>query len=83
MIADGKTAYANQGKIKKGTILYRVVWKDYPPDLVWYEPSKNLGGGLIAEYEARVTAETAEEEAAAQEEAELDELEAEAGMPSL
>ena len=71
LTADGKTVYANQGKAKQGTILYRIVWKDYPPDDVWYEPRENVGVELIEQYEARVAAEAAEEEAAAQEEAEL------------
>eukprot|EP00966_Prymnesium_polylepis_P268999 6214136-Prymnesium_polylepis.2 len=22
----------------KGTVLYRIVWSDFPPDMVWYEP---------------------------------------------
>ena len=67
-------------------MLYRIVWKSsegecYPPDMVWFEPAENLGEGLIAEYEARVAAEEAEDEAAAKEDAELDELEEQEGMP--
>ena len=48
VVADGKATYANQGKAKVGTVLYRVVWKDFPPDLVWYEPEDNLGDGHVA-----------------------------------
>jgi hypothetical protein len=82
VIADGTTTYANQGKAKKGSILYRVVWKTYPPDMVWYEPASNLGAGWVAEYEAGVAVEAAEDEAAAREEAELDELEEEEALPA-
>jgi hypothetical protein len=79
--ADGTTSYANQGKAKKGTILYRIVWKDYPPDLVWYEPAGNLGEELIAAFDARMADETAADEAAAREDAELAELENAEAMP--
>ena len=43
VIADGTTEYVNQGKAKKGTVLYRIVWKVFPPDMVWYEPAENPG----------------------------------------
>jgi len=75
VVADGKATYANQGKAKVGTVLYRVVWKDFPPDLVWYEPEDNLGEGYLKEYEARVAAEAAADEESAREDAELEELE--------
>ena len=75
VVADGKATYANQGKAKVGTVLYRVVWKDFPPDLVWYEPEDNLGEGYLEEYEARVAAEAAADEESAREDAELEELE--------
>lgn len=79
VVADGKATYANQGKAKVGTVLYRVVWKDFPPDLVWYEPEDNLaqdlGEGYLKEYEARVAAEAAADEESAREDAELEALE--------
>ena len=78
---------SHQGKARKGTILYRIVWKDkegdcYPPDMVWYEPAGNIGAGLLAEYEERIATEAAEEEEAAREEAELEELELEEALPA-
>ena len=77
-VVDNATEYANQGKVGKvGTVLYRVVWKDYPPDMIWYEPACNLGSGLVAEFEARVEAEAEAEAAEACEDAELEKLEAE------
>jgi hypothetical protein len=63
-------------------VLYRVVWKDYPPDIVWYEPASNLGEGLVQDYEAAEAAEAAADAAAEQEEAELEALEAEAAGDS-
>lgn len=81
LVADGSTAYANQGKAKKGTILYRIVWKSYPPDMVWYEPASNLGRDLIDEFEALMAAEEASDEAEARDEHELDTLEEEEDLP--
>jgi len=69
--ADGRTSYANQGKAKAGTILFRIVWKDYPPDMIWYEPAENVGTELREQFEARMAAETAADAQAVREEAEL------------
>ena len=63
------------------TVLYRVVWQGFPPDLVWYEPKGNLGADHVSEYEARAAEEAAADEAAAQEAAELAELEEEEALP--
>eukprot|EP00965_Chrysotila_dentata_P108180 3573208-Pleurochrysis_carterae.AAC.1 len=39
VVADGRTAFANQSKAAAGIVrLYRIVWRDYPADKVWYEP---------------------------------------------
>lgn len=81
LVADGSSTYANQGKVKEGTILYRLVWKNYPPDMVWYEPAANIGSELIEEFEARMAAEAAFDEAEAREDAELDHLEEEDDLP--
>ncbi|KAL1520968.1 hypothetical protein AB1Y20_022526 [Prymnesium parvum] len=82
VVADGATAYANQGKVNKGTILYRIVWRNYSPDLIWYEPVVNIGVELRDEYEERCTAEAAEEETAAADEADLKEMEDEEELPA-
>ena len=89
VIADGKTYYANQGKARSGTVLYRIVWKDanglsFPPDMIWYEPEANLGSELSAlvEYKARVVAEAEEAAAEREEEAELAAMEEEEAMPA-
>ena len=82
LTADGKSSYANQGKAKAGTVLYRIVWKDFPPDMVWYEPAENLGDELLAQYEGQLEAEAqldAEEaaELAAEEAAEAADMDTE------
>ena len=58
---------------RKGTKLYRVVWKDWPIETATWEPYANIvDDDLIAEYEASLERE-AEEEAAAAAELEDDE----------
>eukprot|EP00965_Chrysotila_dentata_P243990 6205718-Pleurochrysis_carterae.AAC.16 len=32
-------------------VLYRIVWRRCPPDMVWYEPSDHLGLELLREFE--------------------------------
>ena len=84
VVADGVTSYANLGIVKKGTVLYRLVWEGYPPDMVWYEPEENLGSeneALVA-FKAQMDLESQLDDADAREEAELDELEDVAAMPS-
>ena len=68
--------------MKADTVIYRIVWKDYPPDLVWYEPGENLGDGLIKEFEDRLAAEAEADQQAADEVAELEQLEEEEAMPA-
>ena len=86
VVADGVSTYANQGKVRNGTVLYRIIWQGYSPDLVWYEPAANVGPGLVTDFEARVAAEAeaeaAEAAAAAEEEAELAAMEEEEAMPT-
>ena len=50
--------------------------KDYPSDMVWYEPAENIGMHLLKDFETRVA-----DEAAAREEDELEELEEAEAMP--
>ena len=86
VVADGVSSYANQGKVRKGTVLYRIIWQGYSPDLVWYEPGANVCDVLIGEFEQRVAAEAeaeaAEAAAAAEEEAELAAMEDDEAMPA-
>lgn len=50
MIADGKDIDGQ--KRKAGTLLYKVVWSDYPLDAASWEEVKDIGSDLIDEYEA-------------------------------
>eukprot|EP00965_Chrysotila_dentata_P146288 4830835-Pleurochrysis_carterae.AAC.1 len=36
VVADEQTAYANQGRVAAGVVLYRIVRQGYPTDMVWY-----------------------------------------------
>eukprot|EP00965_Chrysotila_dentata_P233873 6199847-Pleurochrysis_carterae.AAC.1 len=70
VVADGRTAYANKGRVAAGVVLYRIVWQGYPPDLVWYEPGEKLGSELLRELEQSLAADAAANEASAKEDAE-------------
>ena len=88
VIADGQTTYANQGKARKGTVLYRVVWEDFPPDMEWYEPKANIeandgGAALLEAFAAAAAADEAAEAAEAAAEAELEAIEEEETMPAV
>ena len=82
VVADGQTAYANQGRVAAGVVLYRIVWQGYPPDMVWYEPGENLGSELLREFEQSLAADAAADEASAREDAELIDLEKSERMPA-
>ena len=71
-----------QGKMRKGVKLYRCVWEDFPPDVVWYEIEANIDGTIAYEqYMEQLANDESEAAAAAQEEAELEELEDEEDLP--
>eukprot|EP00965_Chrysotila_dentata_P099780 3297308-Pleurochrysis_carterae.AAC.1 len=82
VVADGQTAYANQGCVAAGVVLYRIVRQGYPPDMVWYEPGENLGSKLVREFEQSLAADAAADEAYAGEDAELVDLEESKRMPA-
>lgn len=71
-VADGKRVFANQGKKRKGCVLYQIVWEGFPPDLEWWEPASSIGRQALLEYEASLAAQAAEEAADLAEDAELD-----------
>ena len=72
-----------QGKMRKGVKLYRCVWEDFPPDVVWYETEANVDGTIAYEqYLEQLANDESEAAAAAQEEAELAEMEDEEDMPA-
>ena len=68
--------------MRKGVKLYRCVWEDFPPDVVWYEIEANVNGTIAYEqYMEQLANDESEAAAAAQEEAELEELEDEEDLP--
>eukprot|EP00965_Chrysotila_dentata_P083816 2766437-Pleurochrysis_carterae.AAC.2 len=75
-------AYANQGRVVAGVVLYRIVWQGCPPDVVWYEPGENLGSKLLREFEQSLAAASAADEASARKDAELIDLEESERMPA-
>eukprot|EP00965_Chrysotila_dentata_P199646 6179514-Pleurochrysis_carterae.AAC.1 len=46
-------------RAKQCIVLYRIVWMDYAPDRVWYEPGENLGSELLQQYEQSLPEEAA------------------------
>eukprot|EP00965_Chrysotila_dentata_P188501 6172774-Pleurochrysis_carterae.AAC.5 len=34
VVASEQTAYANQGRVAAGVVLYCIMWQGYPPDMV-------------------------------------------------
>ena len=62
-------------------MIYRIVWENYPPDLMWYELEENIEESLLDEYKARLSEDESQEAASAKEDAELDEMEDEEDMP--
>eukprot|EP00965_Chrysotila_dentata_P140604 4648986-Pleurochrysis_carterae.AAC.3 len=62
VVAVGQTAYANQGRIAAGVVLYRIVWhQGYPPGMLEFDQSLAFGA--------------AADEASAREDAEFIDLE--------
>ena len=71
--ADGQRVFANRGKARKGSILYRIIWDGYPADLEWWEPASQIDQQTLMEYEASLAAQAAAEAADEAEDAELEE----------
>lgn len=70
-VACGQRSFANLGKVRKGVIVYRLVFKGFPPDMEWWEPRSSVGTAALDEYEAALASEQAQREAEEAEEAEL------------
>ena len=69
--------------MRKGVKLYRCVWEDFPPDVVWYEIEENVEGTIAYEqYLEQLANDESEAAADALEEAELAEMEEEDAMPA-
>ena len=65
---------------KAGTKLYRTIWADFPPDLLWYEPIeyvKDTSKAFMLEYQRQLELEAQQDADYAQEEADLEQMEEE------
>ena len=67
MVADGETPVpGREGEaIKAGTVLYRVLWEGWPPELATWEEEDQIPCGevdFVGDYEASLDAEEAEDE---------------------
>jgi len=56
MIADGGEV-EGRGKVRKGTVLYRVLWEGYPPEIATWENRRGLPVTMVDAYEAALEAE--------------------------
>ena len=53
--------------MRKGVTLYRCVWEDFPPDVVWYEIKDNIDGTIAYEqYMEQLAKDESDEAAVAQ-----------------
>ena len=53
-----------EGDIKPGDILYKVLWEGFPPEIATWEEEEDVpcgGVDFVAEYEAGLAAEAADE----------------------
>ena len=63
MVADGSTDVPGRGRIKAGTVLYKVLWEGWPEELATWEEEEDIPCGevdFVAQFEA---AQEAKEEA--------------------
>ncbi len=63
MIADGSEVPGREGQtIKAGTILYKVLWEGFPPEIATWEEESDIPCGevdFVGDYEAALEAEDA------------------------
>ena len=55
MVVDGDVP--GRGKVKKGTVLYKVLWEGYPPEIATWEDESQIHDDFIDAYEAELAAE--------------------------
>ena len=59
MVAEGEVP--GRENVKAGTVLYKVLWKGYPPEIATWEEESSIHDDFIDEYEAGLEAEDDEE----------------------
>ena len=67
MVADGSVVPGHEGQEihKAGTVLYKVLWQGFPPEVATWEEEDDIPCGevdYVGEYEAALAAEDAEED---------------------
>jgi hypothetical protein len=50
MVAEGEVP--GRTRVKAGTVLYKVLWEGYPPEIATWEEEGDIADSLIDEYEA-------------------------------
>ena len=67
MVADGSDVPGRRpGSIPAGTVLYKVLWQGFPPEIATWEEEDQIPCGLVdfvAQYDAALAAEAAEDAA--------------------
>ena len=51
MVADGKTPIPGRTNVRAGTILYKVLWDGYPPEIATWEEADNIHDDYIDVFE--------------------------------
>ena len=55
MVADGQSEVPGRGKMKAGTVLYKVLWEGWPEELATWEEEEDIPCGevdFVAQYDA-------------------------------
>ena len=72
MVADGVSEVPGRKNVKAGTVLYKVLWEGFPPEIATWEEEEDIPCGevdFVAQYEEGLEEEAAAEASAAAAEA--------------
>lgn len=70
MVAEKDVEVPGRQGVKPGTVLYKVLWKDFPPEIATWENADTIHQDFIDNYEERICAEEEAEAAERMEEEE-------------
>ena len=62
MVAEAGVEIPGRTNVAPGTVLYKVLWKDFPPEIATWEDEDSIHDDFIDAYEERLEAEGEEEE---------------------